>query len=123
MVRTVMVVDDRVGIRKLLHEVLQGAGYKVITAAGGNEAIKMIGQETVDLVLLDMKMSGMDGLETLTQLKKVCPQVIIMIMTAYEELEVLKEAARRGAAGYISKPFDIEELKDVVASKLRAESA
>jgi two-component system response regulator (stage 0 sporulation protein F) len=118
-----MVVDDRVGIRKLLHEVLQGAGYKVITAAGGNEAIKMIGQETVDLVLLDMKMSGMDGLETLTQLKKVCPQVIIMIMTAYEELEVLKEAARRGAAGYISKPFDIEELKDVVASKLRAESA
>lgn len=123
MVRTVMVVDDRVGIRKLLHEVLQGAGYKVITAAGGNEAIEVIQHETVDLVLLDMKMSGMDGLETLTLLKKVCPQVIIMIMTAYEELEVLKEAARRGAAGYISKPFDIEELKEVVASRLRAESA
>lgn len=123
MVRTVMVVDDRVGIRKLLHEVLHGAGYNVITAAGGSEAIEIIRQQSVDLVLLDMKMSGMDGLETLTLLKNVCPKVIIMIMTAYEELEVLKEASRRGAAGYISKPFDIEELKDVIAMKLRAESA
>lgn len=119
----IMVVDDRMGIRKLLQEVLQSAGYQVITASGGDEALDLIKKHTVDLVLLDMKMSGMDGLETLTLLKKICPQVIILIMTAYEELEVLKEANRRGAAGYISKPFDIEELKDVIAGKLRAESA
>ncbi len=123
MISTVMVVDDRIGIRKLLYEVLHGAGHNVITAAGGGEAVRIIKDETVHLVLLDMKMSGMDGLETLTRLKEVCPQVIIIIMTAYEELEVLKEAARRGATGYISKPFDIEELKEVVASKLRAVSA
>lgn len=120
---TVMVVDDRVGIRRLLQEVLQGAGYTVLAASGGDEAIDLIRKHPVQLVLLDMKMSGMDGLETLTLLKKVCPQVIILIMTAYEELEVLKEAARRGAAGYISKPFDIEELKCIIANKLRAESA
>jgi two-component system response regulator (stage 0 sporulation protein F) len=120
---TIMVVDDRMGIRKLLKEVLLGAGYHVITAAGGDEAIELISNNTADMVLLDMKMSGMDGLETLTVLKKLCPQVIILIMTAYEELEVLKEAMRRGASGCISKPFDIEELKEVIAEKLRAESA
>lgn len=120
---TVLVVDDRTGIRRLLQEVLQGAGYQVITASGGAEALELVKKNTVDLVLLDMKMSGMDGLETLTLLKKLCPRVIILIMTAYEELDVLKEAARRGAAGYISKPFDIDDLKTVVAGKLRAESA
>lgn len=120
---TIMVVDDRMGIRRLLQEVLQGAGYQVITVSGGNEAVELIKKRPVDMVLLDMKMSGMDGLETLTLIKRVCPSAIILIMTAYEELEALKEAARRGAAGYISKPFDIEELKDIVAGKLRAEIA
>lgn len=120
---TIMVVDDRAGIRRLLQEVLQGADYKVLTASGGHEAIALINENHVDLVLLDMKMSGMDGLETLTILKKVRSQVIILIMTAYEELEVLKEAKRRGASGYISKPFDIEELKAEVAARLRAASA
>ena len=75
MAHTVMVVDDRIGIRKLLQEVLQGAGYQVITASGGNEAIGLIKKYPVDLVLLDMKMSGMDGLETLTLLKQECPQI------------------------------------------------
>lgn len=120
---TILVVDDRIGIRKLLQEVLQGAGYLVMAASGGSEAVEIVKEQKVDLVLLDMKMSGMDGLETLTQLKEYAPHVVILIMTAYEELEVLKEARRRGAAGYISKPFDIEELKDTIAAKLRAESA
>lgn len=120
---TILVVDDRVGIRRLLQEVLQGAGYKVLTAAGGSEAMEITRENDVDMVLLDMKMSGMDGLETLTRLKKESPHLIILIMTAYEELEVLKEAKRRGAAGYISKPFDIEELKEIIAEKLRAASA
>lgn len=120
---TIMVVDDRVGIRKLLQEVLQGAGYDVITAAGGDEAVELVQQNSIDLVLLDMKMSGMDGLDTLTLIKQVSPQVIVLIMTAYEELEVLKEAHRRGAAECISKPFDIEELKATIAGQLRAASA
>lgn len=123
MPETIMVVDDRLGIRKLLQEVLQGSGYQVFCVAGGAEAVKLIKAQRVDLVLLDMKMSGMDGLETLTLLKKIRPQVVILIMTAYEEIELLKEASMRGAAGYISKPFDIEELKQEIAGKLRAESA
>ena len=119
----ILVVDDRMRIRKLLQEVLQGAGYQVLTASGGDQAIELVKQHSVELVLLDMKMSGMDGLETLTLIKRIRSEVIILIMTAYEELEILKEAARRGAAGYISKPFDIEELKDIIAGKLRAEIA
>ena len=120
---TIMVVDDRAGIRKLLQEVLQSAGYDVLTAASGDEAVALVQQNSIDLVLLDMKMSGMDGLDTLTLIKEVAPQVIVLIMPAYEELEVLKEARRRGAADCISKPFDIEELKATVAGKLRAVSA
>ncbi|MBS4021091.1 MAG: response regulator [Dethiobacter sp.] len=123
MAETIMIVDDRVGIRKLLLEVLDGAGYIVFATAGGAEAVDKIGSQPVDLVLLDMKMSGMDGLETLTRLKKIRPHVKILIMTAYEELEVLKEAARRGACGHISKPFDIEELKDMIARKLHTATA
>lgn len=120
---TVMVVDDRMGIRKLLQEVLQSAGYGVITATGGREAVERISRLAVDLVLLDMKMSGMDGLETLTTLKKLRPDVVVIIMTAYEELEILKEAMRCGASAYISKPFDIEELLQTVSRSLRAVSA
>ena len=117
---TVMVVDDRLGIRKLLKEVLAGTGYNVITTSGGADAVEIVAKQSVDLILLDLKMSGMDGLETLTKLKKENPLVKILIMTAYEELEVLQEAARRGACGHISKPFDIEELKEVIAGKLHA---
>lgn len=120
---TVMVVDDRRGIRRLLQEVLQGAGYYVVTAAGGKEALERIVRLSVDLVLLDMKMPGMNGLDTLTMLKRVRPDVTVLIMTAYEELEVLNEAQRRGASGHISKPFDIEDIKEAVASKLRAATA
>jgi len=120
---TVMVVDDRLGIRKLLQEVLQSAGYGVITASCGSEAMERISRLMVDLVLLDMKMSGMDGLETLAALKKIRPDVIVLIMTAYEELEILQEAMRCGASGYLSKPFDIEELVETVARGLRAASA
>jgi len=120
---TILVVDDRAGIRKLLQEVLQSAGYEVISAASGNEAITIVGQEKIDLVMLDMKMSGMDGLETLTKIKEEAPHIVVLIMTAYEELEVLQEAARQGAAACISKPFDIDELKELVAQKLRAASA
>lgn len=120
---TILVVDDRAGIRKLLQEVLQSAGYEVISAASGNEAITIVGQEKIDLVMLDMKMSGMDGLETLTKIKEEAPHIVVLIMTAYEELEVLQEAARKGAAACISKPFDIDELKELVAQKLRAASA
>lgn len=121
--RKIMVVDDRQGIRRLLSEVLQGVGYQVTTASNGIEALELVKEQAVDLILLDMKMSGMDGLETLTLLKKVCPQTIVLIMTAYEEVEGLKEASRRGAAGYISKPFDIDDIKNLIAAKLQAESA
>jgi len=113
-----MIVDDRAGIRRLLYEVLSGAGYGVLTAAGGIEAVKAISRQPVDLVLLDMKMPGMDGLATLKQLKAICPRVKIVVMTAYEELEILRDAARCGACGYISKPFDIFELQEFVAAKL-----
>jgi len=121
--RKIMVVDDRWGIRRLLSEVLQDVGYQVITASSGRDALELVKEHAVDLILLDMKMSGMDGLETLTLLKKVSPQTIVLIMTAYEEVEGLKEASRRGAAGYISKPFDINDIKSLVAAKLQAESA
>jgi two-component system response regulator (stage 0 sporulation protein F) len=114
--KNVLVVDDRLGIRILIEEILTAHGYSVTQAADGYEALELVENNNFDLVLLDMKMSGMDGLETLTLLKKKFPALDVIIMTAYEELDVLNEAKNRGAKGYLSKPFDIEELLNVINS-------
>ena len=82
----------------------------------GYGALELVENNNFDLVLLDMRMTGMDGLGTLTLLKKKFPALDVRIMTAYEELDVLNEAKNRGAKGYLSKPFDIEELLNVINS-------
>lgn len=117
--RKILITDDRAGIRSLLKEVLQESGYEVLTAAGGQEGIKIVQENTIDIVLLDMKMPGMDGLETLRLIKKAQPNVKVIIMTAYEDMEIIKEVQKRGASCYISKPFDIEELLSTIKRLLK----
>ena len=101
MASVILVVDDRPGIRRLLQEVLQDAEYRVITAAGGREALDIVEQTHVDLVLLDMKMSGMDGLETLTRMKECAPGTVILIMTAMKNGSAICAAASRRLYFYL----------------------
>jgi two-component system response regulator (stage 0 sporulation protein F) len=102
-----------------MSETFKEEGLTVETASNGQEAIEKIPQFAPDLVLLDMKMPGMNGLETLREIKKNNPGQLVIMMTAYEELEVVAEAIKLGIKEYITKPFDINELKDMVFEALR----
>lgn len=106
----IMVVDDQAGIRMLLEEVFKKEGYSILTASNGNQALEIIEENNVDLVLLDMKIPGMSGLEILKKIKQVRPDLKVMVMTAYGESDIVKEALRNGAMSHFSKPFDLHEL-------------
>lgn len=111
---SVLVVDDQIGVRRLLMEVLKDEGYMVEAVPNGYEAIKKLKEFRPALVLLDMKMPGMNGLETLRKILKENPTQIVIMMTAYGELEVVNEAMRLGVKEYLTKPFDIDQLKMLI---------
>lgn len=115
----ILIVDDQNGIRVLLTEVFSSEGYKTYQAANGKLAIELVKKEAPDLVLLDMKIPGMDGLEILKHIKKIDPQVKVIMMTAYGELDMIKEASDSGALMHFTKPFDIDELRAAVNMELR----
>lgn len=109
-----MIVDDQHGIRLLLGEVFKREGYKTFLASNGLEALDIAKREELDCVLLDMKIPGMDGLEILKNIKAKWPDLPVMMMTAYGELDLIQEALALGAAKYFTKPFNIYEIRDAV---------
>lgn len=117
----ILVIDDQPGIRRLLAEVLQEDGYDVAVAANGQEALQKVKEITPSLILMDMKMPGMDGLETFRELKKIGKAERVVMMTAYGELELVKEALSLGAYKYITKPFDINVIKTTIKEAIRFE--
>lgn len=110
----VLVIDDQPGIRRLLAEVLQEEGYAVLEAANGYDGLQKARDGHPGLILMDMKMPGMDGIETLRELKRLGIGEKVIMMTAYGELDLVNEAKEIGAADYITKPFDIVALCDMI---------
>lgn len=111
MSKTILVVDDQFGIRILLQEVLTQEGYEVLLAPNGQDALAVMQTQTPDLVLLDMKIPGMDGIEILRAMRKRGTDVKVVMMTAYGELDLIEEAKELGALDHFTKPFDIDELR------------
>ncbi|MDP5274663.1 response regulator [Chengkuizengella axinellae] len=109
-----LIVDDQHGIRVLLEEVFKMDGFYTLTAANGQQALKHVNNDPPDLVLLDMKIPGMDGLEILKHIKEINASIKVIMMTAYGELDMIKEAKEAGAMRHFSKPFDIDEIRAVV---------
>lgn len=109
----VMIVDDQTGIRKLLAEYFHSEGWKAVEAKNGQEALNLL-PESPDVILLDMKMPVMDGLETLRYVRAMFPDLPVIIMTAYGELDLVRQAESLGISAKISKPFDIVALRDMV---------
>lgn len=107
---TVLVIDDQPGIRRLLVEVLKEEGYQVVTASNGYDGLQEAQVVKPQLILMDMKMPGMDGIETLKELKRVGQGDRVIMMTAYGELDLVNQAREIGAYDYITKPFDIIAL-------------
>ncbi|MDA8352172.1 MAG: response regulator [Firmicutes bacterium] len=116
--KKVLVVDDQYGIRVLLQEILLRDGIQIYQAANGNVALEIARTERPDLILLDMKMPGMDGLELLRHLKKEEMDAKVIMMTAYGELDMVEEATHLGALAHFTKPFDIMELRAEVLRQL-----
>ena len=117
--KKILIVDDQNGIRVLLMEVFSNEGYKTFEASNGQIALAIIRREPPDLVLLDMKIPGMDGLDILKHIKDIHSSTIVIMMTAYGELDMIKEATDLGAVMHFTKPFDIDELRFAVNSQLQ----
>lgn len=110
----ILIVDDQFGIRILLNEVFQKEGYKTFQAANGVQALEIVKKHAPDLVLLDMKIPGMDGIEILKRMKVIDPDIRVIIMTAYGELDMIQEAKDLGAITHFAKPFDIDDIRAAV---------
>ena len=107
----ILVVDDEGPIREMIKKGLsQMGGLNAEVAQNGLEAIEKIEKDVFDLVLTDLKMPGMDGLELLKVIKGTRPEVMVILMTAYGSIETAVEAMRIGANDYITKPIDLNEL-------------
>ena len=110
----ILIVDDQFGIRILLNEVFQKEGYQTYQAANGIQALEIVTKHDPDLVLLDMKIPGMDGIEILKRMKVIDPDIRVIIMTAYGELDMIQEAKNLGAITHFAKPFDIDDIRAAV---------
>ena len=118
----ILVVDDEVPIREMIKKGLsQMGGFNVETAHNGLEAIERIEKDIFDLVLTDLKMPEMDGLELLKNIKGIRPEVLVILMTAYGSIETAVEAMKMGANDYITKPINFDDLL-LHISKVQKES-
>lgn len=106
----ILVVDDDPELRESLAEVLQEAGFAVIVAETGEDALCRIDEAPFDLILLDLMMPLLGGMEALPLLKKKCAKARIIMITAFSTVEVAVEAMRKGADDYLSKPFKVSDL-------------
>lgn len=114
----ILIVDDQFGIRILLNEVLQKEGYNTYQAANGIQALEIVSKHSPDLVLLDMKIPGMDGIEILKRMRVIDKEIRVIIMTAYGELDMIQEARDLGALTHFAKPFDIDDIRQAVKKYL-----
>lgn len=110
----ILVVDDEEGARELFHTILTDEGYEVTLANDGQDALSRMHGNAFDLVVTDIKMPGMDGLQLLQEIRKAGSRADVIMVTAYGEVESYLKAMSLGAAEYINKPIRIKELKRIV---------
>ena len=114
----VLVVDDQKGVRRLFEELFKKEGYEVNVAVDGRDSIEKVKANTPDIVLMDMKMPNMNGLEASEEIIKYDRNIPIIMMTAYGEMEIVQKALEVGVKKYITKPFDIIDLRNLVREVL-----
>ncbi len=114
----ILVVDDESHVRMTLKQVLEDAGYQVTTAESGAVALDHLDDHPCDLVLLDVRMPGLDGFEVLERLNEKRPELAVVIVTAHGTVDQAVEAVREGADNFVHKPFTPEQIRTVVAQAL-----
>ncbi len=125
--KKILVVDDEPAICRTCFKILNDAGYDVKTVLSGSEVLPIIEKEMIDVMLLDLKMPGVDGMEILKEIRQVNSEIVVIIITGYATVESAVEAMKYGAYDYLSKPFTADELcmrveKGLEKKKLVAEN-
>ncbi len=108
--RKVLIVDDNIDFLENIIEIIESNGYEAVRAHDGFKALDTVEKNGIDLVLMDVRMPGIDGIETFKKLKQVSPEIPVIMMTAQTENDRIREALRGGANGALEKPLDIEKL-------------
>ncbi len=113
-----LIVDDEVDIREFAKSFFKKRGIEVFTASGGNEALKIIDDQKPNLVLLDVHMEEMTGVEVLRELRSKGNDTKVIMVTGVEDEEIINEANSWGIKGYVNKPLVLEELEKIVLGEL-----
>ena len=116
----VLVVDDRIEDRSLLRTIMESKGYAVVTAESGEDCLRMILEKRFQVILLDIRLPGIDGLVTLREIKKTRPDTTVIMLTAMDNEELVKEAMANGSFAFMRKPFEIKELLSIVQKSLQS---
>ncbi len=119
--RRILVVDDERSMREFLEIMLQKEGYVVHCAASGTEALKILKEQRFDLVITDIRMKPVDGLEVLRECKQLSPSTVVIMISAYASTETAVAAMREGAYDYLPKPFKIDEMRRVIQNALKTQ--
>ncbi len=112
--KRILVIEDDAEMRRLLREFIQEAGYEAHSVENGSAAFVRTARERFDLILTDVRMPGLSGLEILPGLIKLQPQVPVIVITAFGSEEIHQRAIERGAQAYMEKPIYLEELKRLI---------
>src|SRR5271157_5718863 len=115
-----LLIDDQEDVRYSIQRIFDSPEIELATAASGEEGLKVITKFKPDLVLMDVRMTGMTGLETLRRIRQSDPKLLVILMTGYGTTQTTIEAMKLGAYDYLLKPFDIAKLKEVVGNALKA---
>jgi DNA-binding NtrC family response regulator len=118
MLHSILVVDDELSIRESFSLILKGR-YRLRLAASGEAALKIISDQRLDMVYLDIRMPGMNGLETLKRIKEIDPELEVIMITAVNDLQSAGEAVKLGARDYVVKPFDVDHILKLTEQILR----
>ena len=119
---SILIVDDDGVMQETLSGVLRKRGYETFSVGSGNEALSMIKKNIIDLILLDMKLPDIDGLEVLKKIKEFDTEILVIMMTAFSDVQTAVSAMKSGAYDYINKPFELDELKLLIDKGLETKS-
>jgi DNA-binding NtrC family response regulator len=118
----ILIVDDEAFIRENLERILTDDGYRPVSTDSGAEAVRQVGEEEVDLVLLDLNLGARSGLDVLRELREIDPEVLVIIITGYGTVESAVEALKMGAYDYIKKPFKADAIRLIVRLALETQN-
>ena len=114
----ILVVDDEQGLREVLSIMLKRTGYAVTSVADGKEAVELLNKEIFDLVITDLRMPKVDGMEVLKAAKSASPETVVLVITAFATADSAVEAMKQGAYDYLTKPFQVDEVQLIIRNAL-----